>query len=295
MAIVTYRGTVPEIQGEKFDVPASVPLTSRAKWIESTWREEQARSAAEAEREAREQRLLQERIESTRQQNAIDNLTAELQGMADRLEELSGRIVEEPDTAAMVRWNAASASIYERSLRLADEVAVAQSNVTELLERIAAAAEEAAQGAQMKTESLLLLKNQQRMTAAAFESYREELERLSLRTNNAIVEVGELNTSAQENRDVIEQAADISQQAVDIAQQAARAEIQKTREELLDLMALCLRALGLRESDLIATANSIEVAPNDSGTIRRATVERFIEISGKANAAIERARGESVE
>ena len=52
MPVLTYRGSIPEIQGQKFDVPASVPQTSRAKWIESTWREEQARATATAEREA---------------------------------------------------------------------------------------------------------------------------------------------------------------------------------------------------------------------------------------------------
>ena len=82
----------------------------------------------------------------------------------------------------------------------------------------------------------------------SFETYAAELQRLRDKTNLATVEIGELNTEAQANRDVIAQAANISDQAIAIAQQAARAEIQETREQFLDLMALSLRALGLREA-----------------------------------------------
>ena len=116
---LTYRGEIPEIQGQRFQVPSSIPMESRAAWIESTWREQQAREAADQECQEREQHLLQERIEATRQENLIGNLKAELNQMADRIEELNSRIAEEPDTEAMLRWNAASSQIYARSLDLA--------------------------------------------------------------------------------------------------------------------------------------------------------------------------------
>ena len=62
---VTYRGTVEELQGTRWDVPPGVPSSSMASWIESQHREQQAREASElakaeadAEAAARESELL---------------------------------------------------------------------------------------------------------------------------------------------------------------------------------------------------------------------------------------------
>ena len=294
MAQITYRGAVQELVGTVWDVPDAIPLTQKAAWIESAARQAELEAAAQEEQQAREAEVLAARLEKAKNDTSIEKLTNEITELAQGLEELNQRIVAEPDTSAQLQFNAAAADIYNRSLGLADEVAAMQATVTDLLTRATAMAEAAAVGEELQQQALDLLRNQQAAMNGSFETYSAELERLSLRTNNAIVEVQELNTEAQDNRDVIQQAANIQEDAVNIAQQAAREEIQETREQFLDLMALSLRALGLRESDLIATANAIEVAPNDSGTIRRATVERFIEVSSKTNAAIEQARGEVV-
>ena len=124
--------------------------------------------------------------------------------------------------------------------------------------------------------------------------YASELQRLRDETNVVIVEVGELNTAAEDNREVIQQAANIREEAVNIARLEANSAVSEMRDEFLDLMALSLRALGLTEMDLITTANAIEVEPSNSATIRRSSVERFIEVSKKTNRAIEQARGEVV-
>ena len=60
--------------------------------------------------------------------------------------------------------------------------------------------------------------------------------------------------------------------------------------EFLDLMAPSLHALGLREADLTELANAISIALNDSGTIKRATVERFNEIFEHSHETIEKTR-----
>ena len=169
-----------------------------------------------------------------------------------------------------------------------------QATVADLLTRATAMAEAAAIGEQLQQQALAMLNNNQQMMNGSFETYSAELQRLSDRTNFAIGEVQELNTSAQDNRELIEQAANIKQEAVVIAQQEARKATDEMSDDFMDLMALSLRALGLRESDLTSTANAIAVAPNDSGTIRRSSVERFIEISRKANESIEAARGETL-
>ena len=169
-----------------------------------------------------------------------------------------------------------------------------QATVSELLVKSTAMAEAAAIGEQLQQQALAMLRNQQAAMNGSFKTYAEELERLGTRTNFALVEVQELNTTAQDNRELIEQAVNIKEESVVIAQQEATKAVAEMSDDFMDLMALSLRALGLREADLTATANAIAVAPNDSGTIRRSSVERFIEISRKANESITKARGENL-
>ena len=294
MAKLVYRGTVESLQGSKWDVPDSVPMNQRAKWIESTAREADLAAAASAEKEAREAEVLAARVEKAKQDESINKLTTDLENITSQLEELSTRIVAEPDVSAQLQFNASAAGIYNRSLELADEVSAMQATVADLLTRATAMAEAAGIGEQLQQQALAMLTNNQQMMNGSFETYSAELQRLSDRTNFALIEVSELNTTAQDNRELIEQAANIKQEAVVIAQQEARKATDEMKDDFLDLMALSLRSLGLREADLICTANAIAVAPNDSSTIRRASVERFIEISKKANESIEKARGENL-
>ena len=167
-----------------------------------------------------------------------------------------------------------------------------QATVTDLLTSATAMAEAAAIGEELQQQALNLLRNQQQAMNGSFETYAAELQRLRDQTNLATVEVGELNTSAQDNREVIRQAANIRDEAVNIAEREARRAMDEWRNEFLDLMALSLRALGLSERDLISTANMIGVDPNSKTAIRRSSIERFIEVSRSTNAAIEQARGE---
>ena len=165
-----------------------------------------------------------------------------------------------------------------------------QSTVSDLLTRATAMAEAAAIGEELQQQALNLLRNQQQMMNGSFETYASELQRLRDQTNLATVEVGELNTAAQDNREVIEQAANIRQEAVNIARQEAQAEVQEARNDFLDFMALSLRALGITEADLAATANAIAVDPTAKANIGRETVERFIQVSRTTNDALERVR-----
>jgi hypothetical protein len=269
-------------------------MNQRAAWIESTAREAELAAAASAEKEAREAEVLSARVEKAKNDASISKITADLEAVTSQLEELSTRIVAEPDVANQLAFNASAASIYDRSLSLAEEVSAMQATVSELLVKSTAMAEAAAIGEQLQQQALALLTNNQQMMNGSFETYSAELQRLSDRTNFALVEVQELNTTAQDNRQLIEQAANIKEESVVIAQQEASKAVAEMSNDFMDLMALSLRALGLREADLTATANAIAVAPNDSGTIRRSSVERFIEISRKANESITKARGENL-
>ena len=292
MASFTYRGSVEALQGTKWEVPDSIPLTQKAAWIESAARQAELEAAAAEEQQAREAEVLAARLEKAKNDASLERINSEISQLSEGLEELNQRIVAEPDTSAQLQFNAAAADIYNRSLGLADEVQAMQATVADLLTRATAMAEAAAIGEELQQQALNLLSNQQQMMNGSFETYAAELQRLRDQTNLATVEVGELNTAAEDNREVIQQAANIREEAVNIAEREARRAMGEWRDEFLDLMALSVRALGLTETDLLRTANTMQLEPNNASAIRRSSIEQFITISRATNAAIEAAKGE---
>ena len=295
MTNFVYRGSVAALQGSKWDVPDAVPMSQKAAWIESAARQAELEAAAAEEQKAREAEVLAARIAKQQDEAAVEAqlspLRDQVSNLQEQLAEMSALLVR-PDVASVVQINsstneniARTLDATEKSRELIGQAEGLQATVSGLVIEVET----------LQQQAIALLKNQQQMINGSFESYSGELQRLRDQTNLATVEVRQLNSTAQNNREVIEQAANNKEEAVTIAAQEASRATEEMRGDFLDLMAISLQALGLREADLIAIANAIEVAPNDSGTIRRASVERFIEISSKATAAIEQARGETIE
>ena len=208
-------------------------------------------------------------------------------GLQEQLAEMSA-LLAEPDAATLVQISNSTTENMSRTLDAAEKTRDLIDQAEGLQATVSGLAVEVET---LQQQVVALLNNQQMMLNGSFETYASELQRLRDDTNAATVEVGALNTSAQDNREVIEQAANIRDEAVNIAEREARRAMGEWRDEFLDLMALSLRALGLSERDLISTANMIGVDPNSKTAIRRSSIERFIEVSRSTNAAIEQARG----
>ena len=285
MPSITYRGTIEELKGSTWDVPNSVPFDQKAAWIESKHKEQQSLDAANAERPQRESDLLSARIRDQLNQDAMAQLQAEVSGVAAGLEDLSDRFGTAPDVAAMTEWNAASAAIYDRSMRLSDEVAAMQATVSELLERTAAMAEAAKTGDRLQQEALQLLRNQQLMVNGSFETYRNALFDLETDTRVAQENVGRLNTTASESREVVEQASRIQETAIDIARQEAKAETEKLTDEFLALIGVAFEAMGITEEQLAIQLNTDELEPNRGVFLTREYLRRVKDLtSGKGEA-----------
>ena len=206
----------------------------------------------------------------------------------EQLAEMSA-LLAEPDAATLVEISNSTTENMSRTLDAAEKTRDLIDQAEGLQATVAGLAVEVET---LQQQVIALLNNQQMMLNGSFESYRQELERLRDDTNAATVEVGALNTAAQDNREVIEQAANIRQEAVNIAEREARRAMSEWRDEFLDLMALSVRALGLTETDLIRTANTMEIEPANSSAIRRSSIERFIQISRATNNTVEAAKGE---
>ena len=285
MASITYRGTVDELKGSTWDVPSSVPFEQKAAWIESRHREAQSLDAADAERQQRENDLLSARIRDQKNQDAMALLQAEVMSISTGLEDLSDRFGTAPDVAAMTEWNASSSAIFARSMDLSDEVKVMQLTVSDLLERTASMAEAAKTGDRLQQEALQLLRNQQLMINGSFETYRDALFDLENDTRVAQETVGQLNTTASESREVVEQAGRIQEAAVDIARQEARAESERLTDEFLALIGVAFEVMGIDEQQLALQLNSDEVMPNRGVFLTREYLRRVKDLtSGKGDA-----------
>ena len=244
------------------------------------------------EKKAREQQVLADRIAKQKDEAVVEAQLSPIRnqvvGLQEQLAEMSA-LLASPDAAAVVEINANTTANMARTMDAAEKTRELIDQAEGLQATVGLLATEVET---LQQQVIALLRNQQQMINGSFETYSAELQRLRDETNSATVAVGALNTSAQDNREVIEQAANIREESINIAGQEATKAVGEMRDEFLDLMTLSLRALGLSEIDLIQTANAIAVEPSNTATIRRASVERFIEISRKTNAAIEAARGE---
>ena len=278
MATVIYRGQLSELQGTEWDVPSSIPTAQKAAWIESKHREQQSLDAANAERQQRESDLLSARIRDQQNQDAMALLEAEVMAVSTGLEDLSDRFGNAPDVQAMTEWNASSSAIYSRSMELADEVKAMQATVSDLLERTAAMAEAAKTGDRLQQEALQLLRNQQLMMNGSFETYRDALFDLETDTRVAQENVGKLNTTASESREVVEQASRIQETAIDIARQEAKAAVEKGMDEFLAVLSFTLQALGIDEKHLALQVNTDTIEPNKGVYLSREFVAKLAEI-----------------
>ena len=262
MAKVTYRGDVSELKGSRWDVPAGVPGSQMAAWIESQHREAQAREAAalakaeaDAEAAAREAELLAARIEVAKSgeefRSDLESLRVEITDVREQL--------QTPDAEALMAMNASVMSAFTTARDVLERVdeAIARADALQLTAQDLMAEAEA-----QKQASVDVLRNQQELLNGSFESYRDALAVLEEQANATEVKVGKLNTLASESAEVVTAAANIRESAVDIARQEARAEMEKTRQEFLALMSLALEAMGVDERTLALQLNSDEADPN---------------------------------
>ena len=262
MATVTYRGDVAELKGSRWDVPAGVPGSQMAAWIESQHREAQAREAAalakaeaDAEAAAREAELLAARIEAAKSgeefRSEVESLRVEITDVRQQL--------ESPETADLLAVTASAVTAFNTARDVLERVdeAIATADALQL-----AAQDLMDEAAAQKQASIDVLKNQQELLNGSFESYRDALAVLEEQTNATEVKVGNLNTLASESAEVVTAAANIRESAVDIARQVARAEMEQTRQEFLALMSLALEAMGVDERTLALHLNSDEADPN---------------------------------
>ena len=264
MSVVVYRGEVAALQGQKFDVPETVPLNQRAKWIESQAREQEARDAAalakaeaDADAQARETELLSARIEAAKSGEAF---RIDLNALQAEVDEVKAQL-ETPDAAALLSMNSSVMQAFTTAKEVLEKVEESIAQAEQLQTSAVALLDDAQQA---REASVKTIRNQQEAINALFSGYRDSLGDLEDQTNAAAAAVGLLNTAAEDNRETIATAANISEEAQNIARQEAKAAVDSGMDEILGLLTVALEVMGIDEQSLNFQLNSDETR-SDNG------------------------------
>lgn len=258
MSVVVYRGEVAALQGQKFDVPETVPLNQRAKWIESQAREQEARDAAalakaeaDAEAQAREEELLSARIEAAKSGEAF---RTDLNALQAEVDEVKAQL-ETPDAEALLSMNSSVMQAFTTAKEVLEKVDESIAQAEQLQSSAVELLDEAQQARQASVQTI---RNQQEAINALFSGYRDSLGDLEDQTNAAAAAIGLLNTAAEDNRETIATAANISEEAVNIASLEAKKATDEAMDEILSILSVALEALGVKEEDLALQMNADE-------------------------------------
>lgn len=247
-AIYPRDGAIEALRGQSFDVPMSV--SDKRGWIESRYREQAAREAAEAEKESRDAAVLRDRQEQVRaaaaDQQRRDALTAELEVVRAELADVRQQVAN-PDERRLLEVNQNTTACMGRVLDAADKVAGLVDRVEELE---AKARELAALADADRQVSLDLIKNQIELLNGIQRSNGELINQYAARYQEAAQEAIDLSEQINANWEVVQNATRINETAIAQATAASKKLLMEQHEEFLASLNVALGAMGVTQEDL---------------------------------------------
>lgn len=280
-------GPIVEMRGVQMAIPNSV--RDKRGWMESQWREEQARVAAEAERKARESKVLADRIAKQKEAESIEGqlipLRSQVMAVQERLTGIESQL-QQPDAAQVVEINANTTANMARTMDAAEKTRELLDQVEALQVTVGGLAD---QVATLQAQTLQV--NQNRLdfinegTAAMGEQIRQRDERIRAEQEHAT----ELSNEISRNYQVVLAASDVQQATVE----AARAEVNEVTTQLTDdfveMINLMMTSLGLTQGVLQQNLNTVDIQPTNGVRLTRTQIAQFAEVYRKATKALNEA------
>lgn len=279
-------GPMEELRGVYADVPSSV--TDKAAWLESQYREEMAKALAKKEREARDERVLADRIEQQRRlgeqlPDRVAALEAELAGLKQLQSEIpsttdlqniqTGIIASHTSLLNGEQFLAASSRELEKNASTQHEQALA---VGETFER---AKELQAQTLEVNRNRLELSNQAQEASAKLI---RERDERIAKEQEHS----RELSNQIAENHQIVHAARQLDQASVEKQKQLFNQAVEQVKAELTDefveMMNLLITSLGLTEDTLNLTANSVDMGSKSAVRLSHRQIQFFADVMRKS-------------
>lgn len=247
--VVIYKGKAfPDRHGEKYSVPVTV--ANKGAWLDSKFREEEARRAAEAEREQRDAEVLRDRqakvIAAERRQQAQAEYQSELAAIRSEMQGLKGEL-STPDAEHLVAMNSSTVVAMGRTLDAVEKV----DNLLERLDATEAKCEMLRVEAEAAREvSLKLLEHQQLIINGTNEHHGQIINDLRAELDEA-KQVGiDLSSQINQNWETVQNAAKIRESLKEQVAAQTRELMNDMYEGFLSSLNLALGALGLTQEDL---------------------------------------------
>lgn len=270
---VTYprEGEILELVGKQFDVPKAVG--DKRAWIESRYREEQAREAAaeaervaQAEADARNQAVLAERMQQVQATDEIEALIEER--IDERLE-----VIKDSDLAAAVGAAGALTTavtglqdLMDKNAQLSVEVAELQAQVTQLLELVGVE----------RQASVDLVVNNREMQNKAFGEFAGQLNAFREELNDNQTEYLAALKRIDDSWETIQKAERINEEALNMVRNSIAEETTKMWDQHYASVNLLLTAFGLDRSGALQSFNQLEVlGDRDAAILTRREIQHY--------------------
>lgn len=288
---VTYsrEGPVSELRGTKWDVPSTIRVENQGKWIESQYREQVAREAAEAEREQRNADVLRDRQSQVLERERLDQersqVDAEIASIRGELQGLKGEL-SSPDMAALAQVNAQTVSAMGRTLD-------AHERVDTLLQRLEAAEGRIetlnAEAIEAREVSLKLVENYQQILNGVQETHGKQINEYRSRYVEAATEATKLSEQIGLNWEVVDNAARINETAISQATAASRELLERQHKEFLSSLTVVLGAIGVTQEQLDAELIRLDQAGYDRRVpiLEPSLIAQMVQMTQKHQAARE--------
>ena len=292
MITVTYPqdGPVEELRGESFTIPNSI--VNKRDYIESAWREESARKAAEMEAEQRDQQVLADRVKQQKanDQQRLADLETTVVMLLDENKALKAQIdgmAPPADMEKLSEINAQTTLAMGRTYDAGLEVARQQERTEELL---ATDSEHRNQWADLKEQTLAVSRNQltfwNEAQAAAGQQIQLRDEQIAKEQEHS----KGLSEQIGQNWQLVEAASKLNEASIEQQEQRLQRAIDETRETLTDefvaMMNLALGALGIDQAVLDMHANQIDMQPTQALRLTRRQISQYSEIYRKSQKAV---------
>lgn len=283
------EGKVEEIRGMYFDVPVTIKDANKGAWIESRWREQQAREAAEVEKANREATVLRDRqaeIAAMERRQAEKSLFEnEIESVRQEISGLRGEIAA-PDIQKFVELSSSTTQSMGRVLD-------ANGRVSELLEQLAASEARVeqlhAEALEAREVSLKLVSNYQQLLNGVQKTHGDQLAQARLRYEEAEERCTKLNEQIGQNWEVVKNAATINETAIAQATAASKKLIERQHKEFLSSLTVVLGAIGVTQEQLDAELNRLDQAGYDRRVpiLEPSLISQMVQMTQKHQAARE--------
>ena len=274
-------GPMEELRGGFFEVPSSV--TDKAGWLESQYREEMAKAVAQREKDTREQKVLSDRIDKQREVDSqlpsrVDDLEAENHQLRLQVERLQEQLAT-PDAQEQLKVNQQTSQLMSTTYEMGQTV-LNQTEATRQLQETNA--EGIQQWNDLRQQTLDVESNRLDFWNKAQQSASERIQQEEAERVKWNAEAMKWKALYENGGETIAAANKITAASVERQEQLLQEKADKLEDDFVQVVNFIITSLGLTESTLNLTANSIDLNQKQAVRLSYRQIQAFAEVMRKS-------------